>query len=184
MKLNASTHITIIFTFALIFVVIYLYYTIIDVRKINTDISKVTKELQSLTTSVSKLNSDIAEIQKTNQDVTRIFNMNDILTQEINNLMPMVNKLTDNVIPEFPFQSYPLGESERVECTDNVCVIPNDEDDKDSVDTVDIKKILNDDDNDSVALGLDEIVKESITEVTPSVIEVVKATKKIVAKKK
>jgi hypothetical protein len=176
MKLNASTHLTIIFTFALIFVVIYLYYTIIDVRKVSSDLNKITKELQSLSTSVSKLNNDIAEVQKTNQDVNRIFNMNDILTQEINNLMPMVNKLTDNKVTESDIISYT-----SVECTDDICTIQNEEDDKESVDTIDLKKILNDDDDD------DGEVKESVTQVeslpvTP--VDVVKPTKKIVARKK
>lgn len=48
-KLDKNTHMMILFTFALVFIVIYLYYTITDVRKMQRDIARLTSEVSALT---------------------------------------------------------------------------------------------------------------------------------------
>lgn len=50
-KFNKSTHITIISTFAIVFIVIYLYYTITDLRKLQIEVSKLSKQVQELNNS-------------------------------------------------------------------------------------------------------------------------------------
>ena len=47
-KLDKNTHMMILFTFALVFVVIYLYYTITDVRKMQRDIARLSSEVSVL----------------------------------------------------------------------------------------------------------------------------------------
>jgi hypothetical protein len=47
-KLDKNTHMMILFTFALVFVVIYLYYTITDVRKMQRDIARLSSEVSAL----------------------------------------------------------------------------------------------------------------------------------------
>jgi len=47
-KLSKSTHLTVIATFAIVFIVIYLYYTITDLRKLQIEVSKLSKQVQSL----------------------------------------------------------------------------------------------------------------------------------------
>lgn len=54
-KLNKTTHLMILFTFAIVFVVFYLYYTINDVKRLSSDVRK-------LSTDVSKLNQDLTNI--------------------------------------------------------------------------------------------------------------------------
>jgi len=133
MKINSSTHMTILVTFALVFVVIYLYYTITDVRKMSVELKKASQDIQTLSTSVAKLSNDVVEIQKMGLDVNKMFNMNDMLTQELNGLI-----------------SQQLTQSQPV-CKESVCVTQVEQtaieadDDDESVDTADIKKILNDD---------------------------------------
>jgi hypothetical protein len=112
---------TILFSFALAFVVIYLYYTITDVRKMSTELKKVTADVQSLATAVSKLNNEVNDVQKIGMDV------NNMLASELQKccVMPQVQ----------------------------VCEQKEAQDDAQSVDTVDIKKMLNDEDEDEELLA-------------------------------
>lgn len=47
-KIDKSTHLLILFTFAIIFVVVYLYYTIIDVRKIQKELKTLSEDVLAL----------------------------------------------------------------------------------------------------------------------------------------
>jgi hypothetical protein len=115
-------------TFALIFVVIYLYYTITDVRKLSLELKKVSVDVQTLSNSFTKLNGELLEVQKASLDFNKVFNMNDMLTNELTGLL---NNQCQGDQCEI--------KTVQVEQTDI-------EDDNESVDTTDIKKILNDDD--------------------------------------
>lgn len=53
-KIDKNTHLMILFTFALVFVSVYLYYVIVDVRKIQVDIKKLTEEAESRKVTVAK----------------------------------------------------------------------------------------------------------------------------------
>lgn len=148
MKLSGSTHMTILFSFALVFVVIYLYYTINDVKKMHGDIKKVQSDVQTLTTTLNKLSTDVTELQKMSTDVGKVFNMNEMLSQELNSLF--------NSHPQF-IQIDPASVAVPPgACDADICARPGKQttnvvadDDADSVDTNDIKKMLNDDDTES-----------------------------------
>jgi hypothetical protein len=56
-KIDKTTHLAILFTFALAFVVIYLYYTISDVRKVQLELKKVQDEVVGLQKLVTTLNT-------------------------------------------------------------------------------------------------------------------------------
>lgn len=59
-KLDKSTHMMILFTFALVFVVIYLYYTITDVRKMQRDIVRLSGEVSALTQAAASASQSAA----------------------------------------------------------------------------------------------------------------------------
>ena len=114
MKLSASTHLSILITFAVIFVGFYLYYTINDVRKMTIDLKKISNEVNALSSSLNTLTKEFSDIQKCNLDVQKVYNMNDMLVTELNSAF---------------------------KCDKKQCVL---NDDIESVDTADIKKMLND----------------------------------------
>lgn len=67
-KLDKKTHLTILFTFAVVFIVIYLYYTIRDVRKVQVDVKKLQDELavvKTLSTTVGAMKAEIEEMKNT-----------------------------------------------------------------------------------------------------------------------
>lgn len=49
-KLDKNTHMMVLFTFSLIFIVVYLYYTITDVRKMQKEVRRISDELLKLQT--------------------------------------------------------------------------------------------------------------------------------------
>lgn len=173
MKINSTTHMTILFTFALVFVVIYLYYTITDVRKMSAELKKVTQDIQTLTATVSKLNNEVAEVQKLSVDVNKVFSMNDMLTQELNGILNNQISITTG-----------LPQSAPAVCADDVCPIPDDKDETESVDTADLKKMLNDDDDQQEPTNtpVDDGTPISIPP-SSEVITTKPASKKVVAKK-
>ena len=56
LKIDKTTHLAILFTFALSFVVIYLYYAISDVRKVQLEVKQVQEDVASLQKLVTSLN--------------------------------------------------------------------------------------------------------------------------------
>lgn len=59
MKLNRNTHFFIITTFAIVFVVVYLYYTITDVRRLSTDVARLSRDLTLLTDTVKSQKQEV-----------------------------------------------------------------------------------------------------------------------------
>lgn len=59
MKINRSTHFMILVLFAIAFVVIYLYYTIKDVKKIHLEISRLSNDVLQLTQSISNITNTL-----------------------------------------------------------------------------------------------------------------------------
>lgn len=55
-KFNKSTHLMILFTFAIIFVVLYLYYTINDVKRMSNELKKITSDVQKINLDIQGLN--------------------------------------------------------------------------------------------------------------------------------
>lgn len=177
MKINTSTHLTILFTFAIIFVVIYLYYTIVDVRKITLDVKKISQDL-------AKLNNELTEMKKTSVDVNKMFNMNDVLTQELNSLLNM---------PDIKIEGSCIGTIGTTGTT-GTCTIGSTgavqspielDDDDESVDTIDIKKMLNDEPEIELeAETVVEAVAETVVEAVAEAVADPEPPKKKITKKK
>lgn len=75
LKLDKKTHLTILFTFAVVFIVVYLYYTIRDVRKIQVEVKKLQDELsvvKTLTTTVGSLKTELEDLKNTKHIRTNI----------------------------------------------------------------------------------------------------------------
>lgn len=68
-KIDKNTHMLILFTFALIFVVVYLYYTIIDVRKMQKEIKRLNDEIVALRKSPSPPQPIVSHPQVTTEQV-------------------------------------------------------------------------------------------------------------------
>lgn len=59
MKINRSTHFMILVLFAIAFVVIYLYYTIKDVKKIHVEVARLSNDVLQLTQSISNITNTL-----------------------------------------------------------------------------------------------------------------------------
>jgi len=59
MKLNKNTHFFIITTFAIVFIIVYLYYTITDVRRLSTDVARLSRDLTLLTDTVKAQKQEV-----------------------------------------------------------------------------------------------------------------------------
>lgn len=55
MRFNKFTHLSLLVVFAIIFIVIYLYYTISDVKKIHQEVSKLTRDMEFLNGSLQQM---------------------------------------------------------------------------------------------------------------------------------
>lgn len=64
LKLNKSVHFNILCIFAIVFVCVYLYYTIADVKKIAVETKKNSQDVQNLITSISTLTKEVTELKK------------------------------------------------------------------------------------------------------------------------
>ena len=59
MKFNKLTHLSIIVVFAIIFIVVYLYYTISDVKKIHNEVKKLTMDIEKMNHSITSITGAI-----------------------------------------------------------------------------------------------------------------------------
>lgn len=64
LKLNKSVHFNILCIFAIVFVCVYLYYTITDVKKIAVETKKNAQDVQNLITSIATLTKEVGELKK------------------------------------------------------------------------------------------------------------------------
>lgn len=64
LKLNKSVHFNILCIFAIVFVCVYLYYTITDVKKIAVETKKNAQDVQNLITSIATLTKEVSELKK------------------------------------------------------------------------------------------------------------------------
>ncbi len=151
MKISSATHINIILVFSVLFIGFYLYYAITDFRKL-------TIEVKGIQTSMKAISNDVAEIQKTNMDITKLFNMNEMLSSELNTMLAQnQSPHTNPVIPR-------VAQPTICEVTEaNVCKLDVKDkkdvaDDTESVDTADIKKMIADEDEDEEDEEDDDVV--------------------------
>lgn len=59
MKFNKFTHLSIIVVLAIVFIVVYLYYTISDVKKIHSEVSKLTDDITKMNANISNITSTL-----------------------------------------------------------------------------------------------------------------------------
>lgn len=59
MKFTKMTHLSIIVVLAIMFVVVYLYYTISDVKKIHNEVSKLTQDIEKMNQSITNITTTI-----------------------------------------------------------------------------------------------------------------------------
>lgn len=139
-KLNKSTHMMILTTFTLVFVVVYMYYTIKDVKKMYSEVKKNTQDIQALQSLV--------------KEVKDVKNAVDVVSQQVMNSMtpPQPQIMVQHhphfgVPPEMFVQQHQM--SVMVEKLGEVCDVKaaapcgnNGDDDVESVSTEDIKKLI------------------------------------------
>lgn len=66
MKFNKFTHLTVILVLAIVFIVVYLYYTIRDVKKIHNEVTKLTSDLGEVNKSISNITTLLVPMLKSN----------------------------------------------------------------------------------------------------------------------
>lgn len=59
MKFTKMTHLSIIVVLAIMFIVVYLYYTISDVKKIHNEVSKLSQDIEKMNHSIASITSTI-----------------------------------------------------------------------------------------------------------------------------
>jgi len=133
---NKNTHFIIILVFILFFIVIYLYYTINDVKQ--------------LTNEIKKLSSDS---QKNNQDINSLVSTISTLNNELNSLK------SRNIFEKCTQNSCTIQNNKNIE-------LQNDNDDSSSVNTEELKQIISENDKtneelDNIVEELTEIVNDN-----------------------
>jgi outer membrane murein-binding lipoprotein Lpp len=134
-KLNKTTHLMILFTFAVVFVVVYLYYTINDVKRLNTEVKK-------LSTDVAKLSQDLTNIVSTMSNFNK--DVMDMKAGNVNNLL--VKQQPQQTAPASAPQPVPAPAKQSI-----VDDIDSEDDDDSSVTTEELKKIIVENDDDTTS---------------------------------
>lgn len=155
-KLDKNTHMMILFTFALIFVVIYLYYTISDVRKMQRDIARLTSEVSALVQKGGNVSATPPSTPSPSpQPVVPIVQIKECTT---------TSSVPESVIMEEEVV-------ENVENIENVEVV---EDDASSVTTEDIKVTLDAEDDDETVVKSEEVTVHEGTDLNKLKFEEIK----------
>lgn len=64
LKINKSVHFNILCIFAVVFVCVYLYYTITDVKKIASQVNKHSQDMNNIITSLATLTKELGDLKK------------------------------------------------------------------------------------------------------------------------
>lgn len=112
-KIDKNTHLAILFTFAVIFIVFYLYHTIQDLKKIQNELTKI--------------NSDILTLKRNSAVLDRL--ENDRLSRQINKKNENFNDSV--IITDKPIEFEKINQ------------VPVIEEDNESIETQELQDILN-----------------------------------------
>ena len=63
LKLNKGLHFNILTIFAIVFVCVYLYYTISDLKKVAVEVKKHSQDITNIATSLATLNKHIEDLK-------------------------------------------------------------------------------------------------------------------------
>ena len=64
LKLNKAVHFNILTIFAIVFVCVYLYYTIADIKKIAIEVKKHSQDITNIITSLGTITKELGELKK------------------------------------------------------------------------------------------------------------------------
>lgn len=64
LKLNKGIHFNILTVFAIVFVCVYLYYTISDLKKVAVEVKKQSADIANIVTNLANVNKDLGELKK------------------------------------------------------------------------------------------------------------------------
>ena len=73
-KINKTTHISLLFTFAVVFISVYLYYTIVDVKHLKRETKKLMEDVGGLTKLATELTKRVTDTMNVNEHVVRELN--------------------------------------------------------------------------------------------------------------
>ena len=141
-KVSKTMHMMILMTFTIVFVIVYMYYMIRDVRKMYNDVKKQNEQIDTLKKSVDEIQSNITMISTTIQ----------------NQVPPEI--LMSQFMPHMMPPGVPMGHMEQMGFVQMSDMMPishqqtqsqqQKEDDIESVKTEDIKKLIPDDIEDEI----------------------------------
>ena len=143
-KINKVTHISLLFTFAVVFISVYLYYTIVDVKHLKREVKKIMDDVGGLTKLATELTKRI----------TDTMNINEHLVRELNKLVVKYPSKQDNEQLDDDVDDETSINSEQVK---NMLV--NDEDDNESISVASSGK-QNEDDDKTVDGDIKDILDE------------------------
>lgn len=144
-KLNKNTHMMILMTFTVVFVVVYMYYAIRDIKVIYSDVKKMEADITTLKTKQEALENETKVIKQLISSVPP--------PQQ----QPMPMQEVFEMV--FPVPKMPV--------TQHAVIVQ--EEDNDSVSTEDIKKLVPDDEEEpeQPTLETPEPVAEAVKELEP-----------------
>lgn len=157
LKLNKSVHFNILCIFAIVFVCVYLYYTIIDVKKIAVETKKNAQDVQNLITSIATLTKEVSELKKKAAGVCAVGGGGGAGAAVAACKLPVMNVTPKVVVSDAVPGEPPAAASAQ---------------DNDSVNTDDVKNLLGDipDDDDEVD-GVVEPVVDGGCDVEDDILE-------------
>lgn len=143
-KLSKSMHMMIILSFTVVFVAVYLYYMIKDVRKMYNEVKKHTQEIDTLKKSFDDIQTNITSLATTLSAPNAILNSQDQIAFQNSQV---------NFTPEI-VQHYSKHIMENQSPIDIQHNNHSYEDDIASVETEDIKKLIEDDREDDTNINI------------------------------
>lgn len=103
MKLPKLNHMSILILFAIAFIVVYLYYTIADVKKIHLEVKKMSQDIDKLSLSIANITTSILpmlqvqtpppvpSLQQTQPQTQQEEDAASVASQELNQIMESID---------------------------------------------------------------------------------------------
>lgn len=164
LKINKSIHFNILTIFAIVFVCVYLYYTISDLKKIVVEVKKHSTDINNIITSLATLNKDIGDLKKKAASCCPTGGAGGACA------LPVKPTAAAQVVP-------PVQVTQVTAAATAPAVV---DDDVSSVDTNDVKNLLSDIPDDDDVAGHDEVDNDDtdLPVVAPAVPAATAAAKK------
>jgi hypothetical protein len=155
----------ILFTFAVVFVVVYLYYTINDVKKLNAEVKKLSADvvkmnqyMQNIISTVSAFNKDVWDLKAGVPS-----NVNNLLVKTQTAPTPSTVATSAAAAPTMVD-----NQSTKKQSVIDEIDLDSDDDDNTSVNTEELKKIINENDHSD-----DEDTEQAVEAIVDKKVDVV-----------